>query len=127
MAHAEARSARFLIVLAVAFGLAACGSSGSSSGAASTHLEITATGRAPKTVTCPGSELCARLAKTPASDFAPVPGDVACTQIYGGPQKATVKGTLNGKPVDASFSRENGCQTARWDKLDWLIGTPAGA
>jgi hypothetical protein len=45
--------------------------------------------------------------------LAPVSGDVACTEIYGGPQEATVVG----RDVNASFSRTNGCEIARWDAL----------
>jgi hypothetical protein len=47
----------------------------------------------------------------------PVPGDVACTEIYGGPQLATI----SGPGVDATFSRENGCQIARWDALKAVL------
>lgn len=47
----------------------------------------------------------------------PVPDDQACTMIYGGPQTATITGTLNGEDVDSSFSRTNGCEIARWDAL----------
>jgi hypothetical protein len=43
----------------------------------------------------------------------PVAGDVACTEIYGGDQVATITGT----GVQASFSRVNGCEIARWDAL----------
>jgi subtilisin inhibitor-like len=43
----------------------------------------------------------------------PVAGDVACTEIYGGDQLATISGT----GVQASFSRANGCEIARWDAL----------
>jgi hypothetical protein len=43
----------------------------------------------------------------------PVSGDMACTQIYGGDQLAT----LVGDGVNASFSRTNGCEIARWDAL----------
>jgi hypothetical protein len=43
----------------------------------------------------------------------PVAGDVACTQIYGGDQLATITGA----GVQASFSRANGCEIARWDAL----------
>ena len=42
----------------------------------------------------------------------PVPGDVACTEIYGGDQVATITGS-----VDARFSRANGCEIDRWDRL----------
>jgi hypothetical protein len=47
----------------------------------------------------------------------PVAGDVACTQIYGGDQEAT----LSGAGVNASFSRANGCEISRWDKLAPLL------
>jgi hypothetical protein len=47
----------------------------------------------------------------------PVPGDVACTEIYGGPQVATIVGG----DVNASFSRSNGCEIARWDALKAVI------
>ena len=47
----------------------------------------------------------------------PVAGDVACTQIYGGDQEATAIG----RGVDAAFSRANGCEIARWDKLAPLL------
>ena len=45
----------------------------------------------------------------------------ACTQQYGGPEKATVKGTFKGEPVDAQFSRENGCEIARWEDAAPLL------
>ncbi len=51
----------------------------------------------------------------------PVAGDVACTQIYGGDQVAT----LSGAGVNASFSRANGCEISRWDKLAPLLDLSA--
>ncbi|MEZ0163336.1 SSI family serine proteinase inhibitor [Kineococcus sp. LSe6-4] len=53
--------------------------------------------------------------------WAPVPKDMACTQIYGGPQTAVVTGTWRGEPVDARFARNDGCQIARWDRLAPLL------
>jgi hypothetical protein len=55
---------------------------------------------------------CAALAENEAA-LQPVAGDVACTQIYGGDQVATIIGS----GVQASFSRVNGCEIARWDAL----------
>jgi hypothetical protein len=49
--------------------------------------------------------------------LAPVPGDVACTQIFGGPEEARVAGVVRGRAVDARFSRNNGCEIDRWDRL----------
>ena len=51
----------------------------------------------------------------------PVAGDVACTEIYGGPQLATISG-LN---VHSTLSRSNGCEIARWDALADVIELPA--
>ncbi|WP_323132488.1 SSI family serine proteinase inhibitor, partial [Kineococcus indalonis] len=36
---------------------------------------------------------CAALAAATVDPFAPVPRDRTCTQVYGGPQRATVSGT----------------------------------
>lgn len=57
----------------------------------------------------------------------PVPPDVACTEIYGGPQTATVTGTLQGEPLGVSFSRVNGCEIARWDAAQPLLVLSGGA
>jgi subtilisin inhibitor-like len=51
----------------------------------------------------------------------PVPGDVACTQIYGGPQEARIAGVVRGGAVDVMFSRNNGCEIDRWDRLAPLL------
>jgi hypothetical protein len=56
----------------------------------------------------------------------PVPGDVACTEIYGGDQTATVEGTLDGEPVSIELNRTNGCEIARWDAAQPLLLTPGG-
>lgn len=69
---------------------------------------------------------CAGLAKVAAAKggdpFAPTPKGQMCTQIYGGPQTATVKGTYRGKQVDATFGRKNGCEIKRWNDLATLFG-----
>ncbi|MFI8349284.1 SSI family serine proteinase inhibitor [Streptomyces sp. NPDC085596] len=49
--------------------------------------------------------------------FAPVPPNSICTMIDGGPATAHVTGYWAGRPVDADFSRRNGCEIARWDRL----------
>ena len=46
----------------------------------------------------------------------PVSGDVACTEIYGGNQVARITGS-----AQASFSRANGCEIARWDALQPVL------
>ena len=64
---------------------------------------------------------CAAVAKVTTSELAPTPGNVACSQLYGGPQTATIVGTLRGRHVDAGFSRVNGCETARWGHVKALL------
>jgi len=83
-------------------------------------------GDAPKElqVTCKAptdSDVCGAAAGVAPADLAEPKADVACTQIFGGPETATIKGTLRGEPVDASFSRSDGCEVARWDKLKPLF------
>jgi hypothetical protein len=57
---------------------------------------------------------CEALSKVKPDTFEPTPGNVACTQQFGGPQTATVQGTLRGAPVDTTFSMANGCEISRW-------------
>jgi hypothetical protein len=65
---------------------------------------------------------CAALAALDPEVFAPVAPDQMCTQIYGGPETAAVRGTWNGTPLDATFSRNNGCEIARWNTVEGLFG-----
>lgn len=45
----------------------------------------------------------------------------ACTQIYGGPETATVTGTIDGTKVDRRFSRTNGCELADYKRAAGLL------
>ena len=100
--------------------------------APTTALEISVTpgGEAPTkiwTLRCPSSgtlpdaaQACEQLA-TMDDPFAPVPKDASCTQVYGGPQEADVRGLYRGRPVRAHFDRGNGCEIERWDKVSFLF------
>jgi hypothetical protein len=70
---------------------------------------------------------CAALAAL-EHPFAPTPKDRACTELYGGPQTATVEGRLDGGPVSTSFARTNGCEIERWSRHGFLLpfGSPLG-
>lgn len=74
-------------------------------------------------VACPGDEVCSELAThtdlLAARDDADEQGR-ACTMIYGGAITAHVTGTLDDKPVDRTFSRENGCAIADYDAAEFL-------
>ena len=63
---------------------------------------------------------CTKLARL-TDPFAPVPADVACSQIYGGPQTALVTGRFRGKAIRSRFNRHDSCQVARWDRVRFLF------
>ena len=70
---------------------------------------------------------CDRLSAGGPKLFAPLPKAAVCTQIFGGPQRARVVGTVMGKRIWATFSRQDGCQIGRWNRLaPWLL-PPGGA
>ena len=46
----------------------------------------------------------------------------ACTQVYGGPEEAHVTGTLEGKPVDVTVTRSDGCGIADYERLFEALG-----
>lgn len=76
------------------------------------------------------AELCDWLATDGREALAPVDdtGRQLCTMIYGGPERASVTGTLDGEPVEQRYSRENGCGIGRWDAVAPLwTGDVAGA
>ncbi|MGY1607186.1 MULTISPECIES: SSI family serine proteinase inhibitor [unclassified Geodermatophilus] len=68
---------------------------------------------------------CAHLAGL-EDPFAPLPADVACTEVYGGPQTARVTGSWDGAPVDVALSRTDGCLIEQWDGLGPLLPGPVG-
>jgi hypothetical protein len=67
------------------------------------------------------AKACAALDAHPEA-LHPVPGDMACTQIYGGDQVAEIEGTdPGGTDLRAVFNRTNGCEIARWDAVAPLL------
>ena len=67
------------------------------------------------------SSACGAAAEVSEADLQKNPGDMACTQVYGGPEEATITGMLRGAAVDASFKRTDGCQIARWNGVKDLL------
>ncbi|GAA4909976.1 SSI family serine proteinase inhibitor [Streptomyces coeruleoprunus] len=61
------------------------------------------------------------LSKGGRDPFAPVPQGRMCTQQHGGPATAHIEGVWHGRPVDAYFSRANGCEIARWENLQPVL------
>ena len=65
-------------------------------------------------------QACMALEADPAA-LDPLPADVVCTQIYGGPEEAEIVGTLDGTEVNATFSRQNGCEIDRWMRMAGIL------
>jgi Subtilisin inhibitor-like len=126
-----------VLVALAALAVTGCGYHGSASGTtnrvAPTYLEISITvgGKeaptklwtlgCPPTGTLPDPASACRQLAAVDKPFAPVPKGVACTQLYGGPQVAEVRGTFQTHPVNSRFTRTNGCEIARWDKVRFLF------
>ena len=53
------------------------------------------------------------------------PDDRVCTEIYGGPDEATITGTLDEQPIDVVITRNNGCGIDDWDSVLADILPPA--
>jgi hypothetical protein len=70
---------------------------------------------------CPGAAGCDALVRVPAKAYASVPDDRVCTGRFGGSETARVSGRLDGRALDASFSRQNGCEIARWEDAAPLL------
>lgn len=64
-------------------------------------------------------EACAALAdgavQTRLIDGAPT--DIACTEIYGGPETARITGAIDDQAVDTTVDRANGCGIDDWDRV----------
>jgi hypothetical protein len=67
------------------------------------------------------SQACGAAAGISGAELAPTPDGTACTQIFGGPETASIRGTLHGEEVDATFSRRDGCEIKRWDGVAPLL------
>ncbi|MFI2564254.1 serine protease inhibitor [Paenarthrobacter sp. NPDC018779] len=70
---------------------------------------------------------CEALKNYPTLLTAPVPADQNCTMQFGGPETATVSGSVDGTEVNRKFSRTDGCQIALWDAASVLLGASGGA
>ena len=74
-----------------------------------------------RTLRCPSPNPdCAALARI-RRPFEPTPTDRVCTQVYGGPQRALVRGTYKGRRIWTRFARRDGCEIARWNTHKFLF------
>ncbi|MBT8162302.1 MULTISPECIES: SSI family serine proteinase inhibitor [Arthrobacter] len=67
---------------------------------------------------------CAALQKNPGLlTRTPRPADQVCDQRYGGPQTATVTGTVDGVNIDSTYKLTDGCEIAAWAAAADVLGS----
>ena len=116
-----------LACLALVSGVAGgCGDDGPGPATGDDRLMITlddGSGRVTATpIACvDAAALCAELRVILAE-----PGDRVCTQIYGGPERILVRGTLDGVPVDLTVTRTDGCEIDRYERITAAIPATDG-
>lgn len=44
-----------------------------------------------------------------------------CTENYGGPETARIRGTIGARSIDRRFARRNGCEISDWDRAGALL------
>jgi len=66
------------------------------------------------------ADACRRLTRL-RTPFAATPKGTVCSEIYGGPRVAYVRGRFKGRSVSATFNRRDGCAIARWDRVRFLF------
>jgi hypothetical protein len=69
-----------------------------------------------------GAHTACRRARKIATFLASRPSSKRiCTQIYGGPQRARITGTIGGRRIDRRFKRTNGCEIGDWQNAVPLV------
>jgi len=132
--------AAWWVVAVVAVAVAGCGGgeepAATATRAARTSVEVTfdpdgrggAAARRAR-LTCPSARraaACRALEALPADALAPPAGEVACTQIYGGPETGSIRGVVAGRRVDADYARTDGCAIARFDRVEPVLRAAGG-
>jgi len=67
---------------------------------------------------------CAHARRIAAFLASPPSTKRACTQIYGGPERALVTGTIGSRRIRRGFARTNGCGVADWRRAMPLLPRP---
>lgn len=71
------------------------------------------------------ARMCRRAYALEAFLGRPARHDRACTEIYGGPSRAVVRGNVRGTSVARRFDRTDGCQISDWERAKLLLPRPA--
>jgi hypothetical protein len=123
--------ALLLTVTGIAFAVSGCGDSDDADSddpvaGGETQLTVTLDPDGPdgpedemtEEVTCEeGTDdaVCQAAAEIDVDALDPVSPDTACTEIFGGPDTASLQGTIEGEGVDVDLTRANGCEIERFD------------
>lgn len=67
------------------------------------------------------SRACDAVRSLAGDAGAVTPPDTPCTEIFGGPDSALIRGTLRGTAVDLELTRANGCEIDRFDAFAKLL------
>lgn len=122
--------ARGIVAATISIGLAACGDEPSADepgGTTGSDLTVTLDPDGPdglkeplmEDVSCDApeeGEVCRAIARLSAADLGPVDRGQACTEIFGGPDRVEIVGTLNDDSVDVTLTRSNGCEIERFQQ-----------
>jgi len=65
-----------------------------------------------------------RRARQIAAFLASKPEPRMCTQEYGGPQTARIRGTIGSRAIDRRFKRTDGCEISDWARAGTLLPRP---
>jgi hypothetical protein len=73
---------------------------------------------------CPRTDMhpaCRLLRALPRAALEPVPAEVTCAQIFGGPQTGRISGVLRGRRVIARYERTDSCEVERYERVAPLL------
>ncbi|MFI1091900.1 SSI family serine proteinase inhibitor [Streptomyces sp. NPDC020917] len=73
-----------------------------------------------------GGSGCAQLERI-GGPVPAVPAGQACSMIYGGPERAEVSGTWDGRRVSETYRRTDGCEVSRWSRMVPALPAPGPA
>jgi len=68
--------------------------------------------------------VCRRLARTPHALEKVGGSGRVCAEVYGGPQEATIRGTVNSRRIDVHLHRRDSCGIDDWNRVEFLLGRP---
>ena len=69
-------------------------------------------------------EACAALVAQQSWLLEGDPADQICTQVYGGPEVAQLRGHVDGEAFQRRLDRTDGCGIQRWEQLEAVLGEP---